>query len=127
MVDLKPFQSPMAIIGTVCVILSCLLSLQHLLSHLRNIASIEQINICRILLMVPIYSVDSAISMWNAEHEWTVYITVLRECYEGYVLYNFLRLMIFYCGGDTGLLEWLKTRPMKRYAPPCCCISLQPG
>ena len=55
----------MAIIGTVCVVLSCLLSLQvrtsnlirvygcvtlalqHLLSHLRNIASIEQINICR--------------------------------------------------------------------------------
>ncbi len=23
--------------------------------------------------MVPIYSIDSAISMWNAEHEWTVY------------------------------------------------------
>ena len=91
--------------------------------------------------MVPIYSIDSAISMWNAEHEWTVYdshplpplnhhnsrvglhppsplpisippllarsyITVLRECYEGYVLYNFLRLMIFYCGGDACLLEW---------------------
>jgi hypothetical protein len=30
----------------------------------------------------------------------------MRECYEGYVLYNFLRLMIFYCGGDAGLLEW---------------------
>ncbi len=74
------------------------------------------------------------------------YITVMRECYEGYVLYNFLRLMIFYCGGDAGLLEWcclshnnynpkpvlmshvrLRTRPAKRYAPPCCCISLQPG
>ncbi len=55
----------MEIIGTICVVLSCLLSLQvcscnasafspiinalsqHLLSHLRNIASIEQINICR--------------------------------------------------------------------------------
>jgi hypothetical protein len=37
------------------------------------------------------------------------YITVMRECYEGYVLYNFLRLMIFYCGGDAGLLEWYFT------------------
>jgi hypothetical protein len=93
--------------------------------------------------MVPIYSIDSAISMWNAEHEWTVYlpplpalslsclrlpiltvcpasasyITVMRECYEGYVLYNFLRLMIFYCGGDSGLLEWSTSRTSQPTTP----------
>jgi hypothetical protein len=120
----------MAIIGTVCVVLSCLLSLQVCASTLIRVygcltpappappvappqhrvyranqhLQVNQLHSLqspchptyyfndkaplprlppplspsrRILLMVPIYSIDSAISMWNAEHEWTVCVRLL--------------------------------------------------
>lgn len=49
--------------------------------------------------MVPIYAVDSFVSLRfkNA----ALYVDMLRDCYEGYALYLFLALMVGYLGdGD---------------------------
>lgn len=59
----------------------------------------NQSKIVGILWMVPIYAVDSFVSLRfkNA----ALYVDMLRDCYEGYALYLFLALMVGYLGdGD---------------------------
>ena len=57
-----------------------------------------QRHIIRVILMVPLYAVESWLSL-VLMGSWAVpYIHTLRECYEAYVLYNF---MVF-------ILEWLE-------------------
>lgn len=49
--------------------------------------------------MVPIYAVDSFVSLRFREA--ALYVDMLRDCYEGYALYLFLALMVGYLGdGD---------------------------
>lgn len=49
--------------------------------------------------MVPIYAVDSFVSLRFRDA--APYVDMLRDCYEGYALYLFLALMVGYLGdGD---------------------------
>lgn len=58
-----------------------------------------QSKIVGILWMVPIYAVDSFVSLRFKEA--ALYVDMLRDCYEGYALYLFLALMVGYLGdGD---------------------------
>lgn len=67
------------------------------LSNTRNI--MLQGKIVGILWMVPIYAVDSFVSLRFKEA--ALYVDMLRDCYEGYALYLFLALMVGYLGdGD---------------------------
>ena len=71
--------------------------------------------ITRILLMVPIYAVSSSISLLAGD-PWGAYLDVLRDGYEGYVLYQFMALLIGLCGGEQELNMILSTadRPRKK-------------
>lgn len=58
-----------------------------------------QSKIIGILWMVPIYAVDSFLSLRFKNV--AIYVDMLRDCYEGYALYLFLALMVGYLGdGD---------------------------
>jgi Organic solute transporter Ostalpha len=57
-----------------------------------------QSKICAIIWMVPIYSVNSFLSLLFPKS--SLYIDMLRDCYEAYVLYVFLSLMLSYLGAD---------------------------
>ena len=59
-----------------------------------------QRKILGILWMVPIYAVDSWLSLRFKDA--SVYLDMFRDCYEGYVIYLFLSLMISYLGENTG-------------------------
>lgn len=49
--------------------------------------------------MVPIYAIDSFVSLRFKDA--ALYVDMLRDCYEGYALYLFLALMVGYIGdGD---------------------------
>lgn len=49
--------------------------------------------------MVPIYTVDSWLSLRFKSY--ALYLDMIRDCYESYILYLFLALMIGYIGqGD---------------------------
>lgn len=64
-----------------------------------------QSKIIGILWMVPIYAIDSFVSLRfkNA----ALYVDMLRDCYEGYALYLFLALMVGYLGdGDEYKVCW---------------------
>ena len=69
--------------------------------------------------MVPIYAVDSWISLRFPGI--AIYLDMLRDCYEAYVLYLFFALMVAYIGeGDeTKVVTVLETQP----AVSCCLTS----
>ena len=52
--------------------------------------------------MVPIYALTSWFSMIFPRHRLT--IDTSRDCYEAFVLYSFVMLLIEYCGGDRKLV-----------------------
>eukprot|EP01031_Cornospumella_fuschlensis_P049852 gene49852-61024_t len=81
--------------STVAVGVSTMLISQHL----RNFTQPSiQAKIVAITYMIPIYSVDSFLGLLFPDI--SMYINLLRDCYEAYVLYLFLSLMLSYLGCD---------------------------
>lgn len=69
--------------------------------------------------MVPIYAVDSFVSLRFKEV--ALYVDMLRDCYEGYALYLFLALMVGYLGdGD----EYKASQPFVCSLYPCIFAGL---
>ena len=54
-----------------------------------------QRHIIRILFMVPIYAVDSWVSL-KFVTSIAMYVDTLRDCYEAFVIYSFVELMVMY-------------------------------
>ena len=107
---------------------SCVLSFFLLYKHLRYFSvPREQKWIVRILLMVPIYAIDSWISLRFVQV--APYFNLIRDAYEGYVLFAFLQLLICYIEGeDEGSAgDKLAERGPVKLPLPLCCISFQPG
>lgn len=61
-----------------------------------------QLYMCRILFMVPLYSIQSLLSLSYPEH--ALFLNSIRDCYEAYVLYYFVKLLIEFLGGQTQIL-----------------------
>jgi len=95
--------------------------------HLRNYTKPEEQKwILRTLLIVPVYAVDSLLSI--IFREWSIYFTTLRTCYESYVLYAFFQLLIAYVGGFQELALVLSVQEPRRQPIPLCCLpKFQPG
>jgi len=91
--------------------MACVLSGYLIRQHFLSFTNLEiQSKIVGILWMVPIYSIDSYIGLWMPEH--ALFIDMLRDCYEAYVLYLFLALMLSYLGCDddeTALIFYLES------------------
>ncbi|RYG69705.1 OSTA/TMEM184 family protein [archaeon] len=79
----------------IAVSMSSLLISQHLQNFTQP--SIQS-KIVAITYMIPIYSVDSFLGLLFPEI--SMYINLLRDCYEAYVLYLFVSLMLGYLGCD---------------------------
>jgi len=70
-------------------------SMYLIYKHLRNWTQPrEQRLIVRLMLMVPIYSTDSWLSLRFRQA--SVYLDVARDCYEAYALYCFFSLLVAY-------------------------------
>lgn len=113
--------------------LSIVLTLFLIGRHLKHWTYPEgQTYIVRILLMVPIYSFSSFLSLLFAEH--TIYFNLVRDCYESFVLYQFFSLLVYYF--DTAMKEnfdvandettgdFLLYRIPFYHPFPCCCLPL---
>ena len=72
----------------VTVVMSTVLILQHLMNYTHPIMQRYAI---RIILMVPVYAVDSYLALWLPEYAF--YINALRDVYEAYVIYNFVAMV----------------------------------
>ncbi|BAM83003.1 hypothetical protein, conserved [Cyanidioschyzon merolae strain 10D] len=96
--------------GGVLSLLALTLSLQNIWLHLRHYVRPEyQLYICRILGMVPVYSLSSWLSLLIPEM--ALYFDLGRDSYEAYTLYSFVALLINVAGGERSLAYLLELKP----------------
>ena len=80
------------IIAGVSVAVTVLLSVILIIQHLRNYThpTLQRYAI-RIILMVPVYAIDSYLSLLFTNAAF--YINAMRDAYEAYVIYNFVAMV----------------------------------
>ncbi|XP_035283280.1 transmembrane protein 184C isoform X2 [Anguilla anguilla] len=102
------------------------ISLWGILQHLVHYTQPElQKPIIRILWMVPIYSLDSWIALKYPGI--AIYVDTCRECYEAYVIYNFMIFLLNYLGNQyPSLVLMLEVQEQQRHLPPLCCCPPWP-
>ena len=91
--------------------------------HLKNYTNQnQQLWIVRILFLIPLYSIGSLISL--KFYEYSVYIDVVRDVYEAFVIYSFMMLCFEYLGGKNIVLYKLRDNEFKKSYITCtCCVS----
>jgi hypothetical protein len=97
------------------VLIGCGFSGYLIRSHLRNFTQPHiQSKVVGIVYMVPIYAIDSFLCLvWPSR---ALFIDMLRDCYEAYVLYLFLSLLLSYLGcaeDDYEVAAYLATKMAK--------------
>ena len=113
------------LLSGIAVIVSCVLSFNLIFQHLKYFSKPQiQSKIVGILWMVPIYAIDSYLSLCTKDL--APYLDMLRDCYEAYVLYLFLALLMSYLGDgdDKVIVEHLnKCPPTNHMLPFSLCHS----
>ncbi|XP_007251312.2 transmembrane protein 184ba isoform X1 [Astyanax mexicanus] len=92
-----------------------LLTCHQIYMHLRFYRSPnEQRHIVRILFIVPIYAFDSWLSLlFFTNDQYYVYFDTVRDCYEAFVIYNFLSLCYEYLGGESAIMAEIRGKPIE--------------
>nr|CAH0110471.1 unnamed protein product [Daphnia galeata] len=85
----------------------------------------EQRWIVRILFIVPIYALTSWFSLlFFHKNSYYVYFDTFRDCYEAFVIYNFLSLCYEYLGGEGNIMSEIRGKPIRSSWFYCtCCLS----
>ncbi|KAL7646084.1 UNVERIFIED_CONTAM: hypothetical protein RMT77_002985 [Armadillidium vulgare] len=113
------------LVGGIFVILTIPLSLWEIVQHLINYSKPKlQKHIIRILWMVPIYSLDAWIVLW--EPRLGLYLDTARECYEAYVIYNFMGFLLNFLDEEIDLDSTLDIKPEISHLFPLCCFKSWP-
>ncbi|NXY48299.1 T184C protein, partial [Ceuthmochares aereus] len=115
-------------IAGIFLLMTIPISLWGILQHLVHYTQPElQKPIIRILWMVPIYSLDSWIALKYPEI--AIYVDTCRECYEAYVIYNFMVFLSNYLTNRyPNLVLIIEAKDQQRHLPPlCCCPSWAMG
>lgn len=103
------------------VFLTIPISLWGILQHLVNYTKPElQRRIVRILWMVPIYATDSWLALRFPKA--AIYLDSLRECYEAYVIYNFMTFLLAYLSSEYAFEVVLSDKPQVKHFFPCCTL-----
>ncbi|KAM9329138.1 transmembrane protein 184C [Gastrophryne carolinensis] len=108
-------------VAGIFVLMTIPISLWGILQHLVHYTQPElQKPIIRILWMVPIYSVDSWVALKYPDI--AIYVDTCRECYEAYVIYNFMIFLLNYLTNRCpNLALVLEAKDQHRHLPPLCC------
>eukprot|EP00551_Chaetoceros_affinis_P006853 CAMPEP_0203677598 /NCGR_PEP_ID=MMETSP0090-20130426/28751_1 /ASSEMBLY_ACC=CAM_ASM_001088 /TAXON_ID=426623 /ORGANISM="Chaetoceros affinis, Strain CCMP159" /LENGTH=492 /DNA_ID=CAMNT_0050544531 /DNA_START=65 /DNA_END=1543 /DNA_ORIENTATION=+ len=102
--DFAAFYSALAFVLTTVAMSTCLIY-----NHLTNWYMPDvQKYVVRILWMVPIYSVQSWLSL--RFHDGRIYIDLLRDLYEAYVIQSFLYYLMELLGGEDTLVRILEDK-----------------
>jgi len=116
------------IIAGTCAVWATVISLHLMYKHFRNYSRPElQRPMIRIILMCPIYSLDSFLSL--RFRNYALYFDLFRDCYEAYVLYMFFTLLMNFLESKVGLAieDLLEEKPPMRHPTPLCCFTFKPG
>lgn len=97
------------------------LSLWGIILHVINYTQPKlQKHIIRILWMVPIYAINAWIGLLYPKH--STYVDSARECYEAYVIYNFMKFLLNYLNMEMDLEFSLEVKPQVKHIFPLCCL-----
>uniref|UniRef100_A0A8C6XKC4 Transmembrane protein 184C n=1 Tax=Naja naja TaxID=35670 RepID=A0A8C6XKC4_NAJNA len=108
-------------IAGIFLLMTIPISLWGILQHLVHYTQPElQKPIIRILWMVPIFSLDSWIALKYPNI--AIYVDTCRECYEAYVIYNFMVFLSNYLTNRyPNLVLIIEAKDQQRHLPPLCC------
>ncbi|XP_042326075.1 transmembrane protein 184C [Sceloporus undulatus] len=108
-------------IAGIFLLMTIPISLWGILQHLVHYTQPElQKPIIRILWMVPIYSLDSWIALKYPNI--AIYVDTCRECYEAYVIYNFMLFLSNYLINQyPNLVLIIEAKDQQKHLPPLCC------
>lgn len=103
-----------------------LITFHQIYTHLRSYTvPNEQRYIIRILLIVPVYAFDSWLSLlFIGNDQYYVYFDSVRDCYEAFVIYNFLSLSFEYLGGESAIMSEIRGKPIQSSCLyGTCCLG----
>lgn len=81
--------------------------------------------IIRILWMVPIYALNAWLALTSPSIG--IYLDTCRECYEAYVIYNFMIFLLHFLRCEMDLDIMIHDRAPVKHIFPCCCLKSCPG
>lgn len=105
------------LIAVGCCVVATLLSAYNILQHLAHYSRPPlQRYIVRILVVVPVYALGSCLSL--AFVHTALYFDSLRDCYEAFVVYSFLALVLSFAGGESVCVLKMQSEPDLRHPWP---------
>lgn len=109
------------LIGGIFVLVAIPLSLWEIILHVIHYTKPRlQKHIIRILWMVPIYAINAWIGLVYPKQ--AIYVDSARECYEAYVIYNFMKFLLNYLNMEMDLEVSLELKPQVKHIFPLCCM-----
>ncbi|KAJ6232624.1 organic solute transporter-related [Anaeramoeba flamelloides] len=104
------------IISGLSCFFSCFVSINLICNHLKNYSEPKkQQKIIRLILLVPIYSIQSWLSLTFPEN--SLFFTLVRCCYESIVLHTFLSLLLVYLGGTVRFTKMMAKKTVTHPFP----------
>ncbi|XAR62444.1 hypothetical protein NMG60_11017197 [Bertholletia excelsa] len=91
----------------VALVLSMYLIIEHLAAYNQPE---EQKFLIGLILMVPVYSLESFLSLLNSDAAFNC--EVIRDCYEAFALYCFERYLIACLGGEDNTIEFMESQTL---------------
>lgn len=108
---------PLLVVSTLSAIFASVFSVFLIWKQLKNYRKPTlQRYVVRLLLMVPIYSIASVISLYSLQL--ADIIDLIRDLYEAFVIYCFFNLLIEYLGGERSLIVLLHGRRPQEHIFP---------
>jgi len=109
------------VISGVCSFVAIAISSYNVFGHLKYYTKPKlQLQIVRILFIVPIYALVSWLSLCFAPVR--VYFETIRDCYEAFIIYCFLVLILEYTGGELQCVSAISKKPPLSHPTPLCCL-----
>ncbi|KAJ1020517.1 hypothetical protein NDA13_005833 [Ustilago tritici] len=113
----RSLPMPLLVMSTLAALLATVFSVFLIWKQLKNYRKPTlQRYVVRLLLMVPIYSIASVISLYSLQL--ADIIDLFRDLYEAFVIYCFFNLLIEYLGGERSLIVLLHGRRPQEHIFP---------
>ncbi|KAL3659392.1 hypothetical protein V7S43_015663 [Phytophthora oleae] len=105
------------LIAFACCVVATLLSVYNIVQHLAHYSRPQlQRYIVRILVIVPVYAMGSLLSLTFVNQ--ALYFDSIRDCYEAFVVYSFLALVLSFAGGESVCVLKMQSEPDIRHPWP---------
>jgi ABC-type Fe3+-siderophore transport system permease subunit len=109
------------LIGGVFALLALPITFWQLTQHMVHYTKpYLQKHVIRILWMVPIYALDAWLGLIYPQL--SIYMNSMRECYEAYVIYNFMKFLLNYLNAEMDLEANLEMKAQVGHIFPLCCL-----